>query len=121
MRSRNWTPLVLLLLVASCSGPPKPIEIEKFLQDFIGTDLALSPVTATETGFHSYQGVRLDEILDDYSDRGVKSLRLFFNSMHADAKKLDSPKLSAETRVDLQLIRRILRSATAGSRPDSNL
>ena len=105
MRLRSlWAPGFLLLLTG-CSGPPKPIEIEKFLQDFIGTDLALSPVSATETGFHSYQGVALDDILDDYGKRGVDGLRLFYNSMHTDAKKMDSPKLPAETRADLELIR----------------
>jgi uncharacterized protein (DUF885 family) len=105
MRLRSlWAPGFLLLLTG-CSGPPKPIEIEKFLQDFIGTDLALSPVSATETGFHSYQGVALDDILDDYGKRGVDGLRMFYNSMHTDAKKMDSPKLPAETRADLELIR----------------
>ena len=105
MRWRSFLAIALSLLLAGCSGTPKPIDIEKLLQDFIGTSLALSPVAATETGFHSYQGVELDGILDDYSSRGVDGMRLFYNSMHTDAKKLDSPKLPRESRADLELIR----------------
>jgi uncharacterized protein (DUF885 family) len=94
-----------MLFIASCGGPPKPIDIEKLLQDFIGADLAMSPVTATETGFHDYEGVNLDSILDDYSERGVRGYRVFYNTMHHSVDGLDSTKLGPETRADLALIR----------------
>jgi uncharacterized protein (DUF885 family) len=98
--------LAPVLLLASCSHQTKPIDIEKLLQDFIGADLAMSPVTATQMGFHNYEGVNLDSILDDYSERGIRGYRIFYNSMHVNAAKLDSTKLAPEVRVDLGLIRR---------------
>jgi uncharacterized protein (DUF885 family) len=98
--------LAPILLLASCSRQTKPIDIEKLLQDFIGADLAMSPVTATQMGFHNYEGVNLDSILDDYSEKGIRGYRIFYNSMHVNAVKLDSAKLPTEVRVDLGLIRR---------------
>jgi uncharacterized protein (DUF885 family) len=97
--------LPLLLAFASCNPEPKPIDVEKFLQDFIGSYLAMSPVTATQIGFHNYEGVNLDSILDDYSEKGVRGLRILYNSMHVDAGKLDSKRLSPEVREDFNLIR----------------
>jgi uncharacterized protein (DUF885 family) len=109
VRGRHLPVALLLapvLLLASCSHQTKPIDIEKLLQDFIGADLAMSPVTATQMGFHNYEGVNLDSILDDYSERGIRGYRIFYNSMHVNASKLDSTKLPPEVRVDLGLIRR---------------
>ena len=108
---RSLVAIGLSLLLASCSGTPRPIDIEKLLQDFIGTSLALSPILATETGFHSYQGVELDGILDDFSQRGIDGFRVFYNSMHTDARRMDSPKLPKETRADLELIRQYCEAA----------
>jgi uncharacterized protein (DUF885 family) len=106
MSSRRLFPfLMCLLLTVSCGGPPKPIDIEKLLQDFIGSDLAMSPVTATETGFHDYEGVNLDSILDDYSERGIRGFRIFYNTMHHNIDGLDSTKLDPETRADFALMR----------------
>lgn len=105
MRWRKACALPLLLIIGSCSHETRPIDVEKFLQDFIGAYLAMSPVTATQMGFHNYEGVNLDSILDDYTERGVRGLRIFYNSMHVDATKLDSNKLSPEVREDFKLIR----------------
>ena len=106
MFSRKLIALPLaLFFLASCGGPPKPIDIEKLLQDFIGADLAMSPVTATETGFHDYEGVNLDSILDDYTERGIRGYHVLYNTMHHSVDGLDSTKLGLETRADLALIR----------------
>lgn len=100
----------ILLLIATAwfatSCAVKPIDIEKLRQDFIGSALALSPINATQIGFHRYQEVNLDDILDDYSERGVQGMRIFLNTMHVDVGRMDSSKLDAGTRVDLDLIRK---------------
>ena len=100
----------ILLLIATAwfatSCAVKPIDIEKLRQDFIGSALALSPINATQIGFHRYQEVNLDDILDDYSERGVQGMRIFLNTMHVDVGRMDSSKLDTGTRVDLDLIRK---------------
>lgn len=93
------------LLLAGCSHQTKPIDVEKLLQDFIGATLAMTPVTATQTGFHNYEGVNLDSILDDYSEKGIRGFRILYNTMHVNASKLDSSKLAPEVRTDFALIR----------------
>src|SRR3954471_23527112 len=98
--------IAILLVLVSSSQNPKPIDIEKLLQDFIGADLAMSPVTATQMGFHNYEGVNLDVILDDYSEQGMRGYRIFYNTMHVNVDKMDSAKLAPEVRVDLDLIRK---------------
>ncbi|MGA8597078.1 MAG: DUF885 domain-containing protein [Bryobacteraceae bacterium] len=97
--------LPVLLVLASCNRGTSSADIEKFRQDFIETYLAMSPVNATQSGLHNYQGVNLDGILDDYSEKGVRGFRVFYNSMHVSADKLDSPTLAPEAREDLDLIR----------------
>ena len=105
MFSRKISWLCAGLLLSACSPQTKPIDVEKLLQDFIGASLAMSPVTATQVGFHNYEGVNLDSILDDYSPNGIRGLRIFYNTMHVNASKLDSKKLAPEVRTDFALIR----------------
>src|SRR6185312_14014049 len=61
---------------AICGGEPA------FWPDFLVAYLAMSPVTATQIGFHNYESVNLDSILDDYTPNGLRGLRIFYNSMH---------------------------------------
>lgn len=104
---KEWScaALCLCLLLSACSHETKPIDVEKLLQDFIGSTLAMQPVTATQVGFHNYEGVNLDSILDDYSERGIRGFRILYNTMHVNASKLDSIKLPPEVRADFALIR----------------
>ncbi len=106
----RWPKSVLVCCLwwvgTSCSHQTKPIDVEKLIQDFIGADLAMSPATATQIGFHNYEGVNLDSILDDFSEQGIRGYRIFYNTMHLNADKLDSTKLPLETRVDFDLIRK---------------
>lgn len=97
--------LCLGLLLTACSHETKPIDVEKLLQDFIGSTLAMQPITATQVGFHNYEGVNLDSILDDYSEKGIRGFRILYNTMHVNASKLDSTKLPPEVRADFALIR----------------
>src|SRR5713226_2517552 len=52
-------------------------DFSKLTEDFVYGSLALSPVSATQAGYHEHQGVRLDEKLDDFSPSGVDATRKF--------------------------------------------
>ena len=56
--------VILLVFLAGC-GPstPKTEPLEQLVQDFVYGSLALSPVTATATGYHEHNGAALDEML----------------------------------------------------------
>lgn len=72
---------------------------DKLTSDFVYGNLALSPTSATQAGYHTHSGVPLDEQLDDFSAAGIKASHDFDTDMQnrvamyekaaADAKTLD--------------------------------
>src|SRR6516164_8784975 len=61
--------LCLCFLLGSCSMSKTKSssagDFTKLTEDFVYGTLALSPITATQAGYHIHQGVALDETLDD--------------------------------------------------------
>jgi uncharacterized protein (DUF885 family) len=82
---------------------PKP-DFSKLTEDFVYGSLALSPVSATQAGYHENQGARLDEKLDDFSASGIEATREFYAGFHDRLAAIDSQTLSAEERADYQII-----------------
>jgi uncharacterized protein (DUF885 family) len=107
------TPLVLL---AACgqSGTPQPAaattgstpgDVEKLTDDFTRGVLALSPVSATQAGYHEHNGVTLDENLDDYSTAGIEEQRRFYQAIQKRLDALDAKSLDSEQQADLGIMR----------------
>ena len=79
-------------------------DFSKLTEDFVYGSLALSPVSATQAGYHEHQGVRLDEKLDDFSASGVDATRKFDSEFKDRLAAIDQQTLSAEERADYQII-----------------
>ncbi len=79
-------------------------DFSKLTEDFVYGSLALSPVSATQAGYHEHQGVRLDEKLDDFSPSGVDATRKFDAEFKDRLAAIDQRTLSAEERADYQII-----------------
>ena len=79
-------------------------DFSKLTEDFVYGSLALSPVSATQAGYHEHKGVRLDEKLDDFSSSGVETGRKFYAGFHERLATIDPQTLSAEERADYQII-----------------
>jgi len=79
-------------------------DFSKLTEDFVYGSLALSPVSATQAGYHEHQGVRLDEKLDDFSPSGVDATRKFDAEFKDRLAAIDQQTLSAEERADYQII-----------------
>jgi uncharacterized protein (DUF885 family) len=79
-------------------------DFSKLTEDFVYGSLALSPVSATQAGYHEHQGVRLDEKLDDFSPSGVEATRKFYAGFRDRLASIDQQALSAEERADYQII-----------------
>src|ERR1700680_4318043 len=95
-----------VFLVACCKTAPekqKP-DFSKLTEDFVYGSLALSPVSATQAGYHEHKGGRLDEKLDDFSASGVETGRKFYTGFHECLATIDPQMLSAEERGDYQII-----------------
>jgi len=86
-------------------------DFDKLTDDLLYGTLALSPVTATQTGYHEHNGVSLDEMLDDYSASGIDTQRKFYNDIQSRVNSLNPTSLDAEQRADLEIIKNQLQLA----------
>jgi uncharacterized protein (DUF885 family) len=80
------------------------LDFSKLTEDFVYGSLALSPVSATQAGYHEHAGVRLDERLDDFSAAGIEKERKFYAGFHDRLAAIDPRSLSVEDRADYQII-----------------
>jgi len=92
--------------MAGCKMTPEKQapDFSKLTEDFVYGSLALSPVSATQAGYHEHQGVKLDEKLDDFSPPGIEAARKFYAGFHDRLAAVDQQALSAEERADYQII-----------------
>jgi uncharacterized protein (DUF885 family) len=99
---------VSVFCLTSCKqaeAPPaaKP-DLSSLTDDFVYGTLALSPVSATATGYHEHKGVHLDEQLDDFSAAGIEQQHKFYSDFHNRLAAIQQDSLSAEDRADYQII-----------------
>ena len=106
--NKLWIVAVLAGLCMSCSETkPKTAsaDFDKLVDDFVYGSLALSPVSATATGYHSHNGVSIDEALDDLSPAGIEAGRKFFDEFDKRVTTLDQAALDKEQKADIGVIR----------------
>jgi uncharacterized protein (DUF885 family) len=96
---------ILLIGLAGCGTKPITTDFDKLSQDLIYGSLAFSPVTATATGYHTHNGIPLDELLDDYSPQGMAQQRGFYQSMQARVAAVDAASLDREQKADLEIMK----------------
>src|SRR6476646_10769851 len=80
-------------------------DFEKMTDDLIYGSLALSPVNATQTGYHEHNGVQLDEMIDDFSPAGIDAQRKFYEDFRNRADAWNAGSLDKEQGSDLQIIK----------------
>ncbi len=93
---------LLPLTLASCSSNS---DFNTLSRDLIYGSLALSPVSATATGYHRHNGIELDEKLDDYSTAGLEQQRKFYQGFQTRLAAMDPASLDQEQKADLELIK----------------
>ena len=104
---RHLFPFALFACLTACTQAPSPApqDSEKLTQDFIYGTLALSPVSATQAGYHQHDGTVLDDLLDDYSAAGLEKQRGFCKGIQDRANAMDAAKLDKEQKADLDIIK----------------
>src|SRR5205814_4474413 len=80
-------------------------DFDKLTDDLLYGSLALSPVSATQTGYHEHNGAALDEMLDDYSAAGIEAQRKFYEGFQGRVNALNPSALDKEQRADLEIIK----------------
>jgi uncharacterized protein (DUF885 family) len=97
--------LIVVILLAGCNRSSPAVQFDKLTEDFLYGSLALSPVSATATGYHVHNGVPLDELIDDYSAGGLDQQRAFYKDFQLRVASLDVSKLDKEQHVDLDMMK----------------
>jgi uncharacterized protein (DUF885 family) len=93
--------------VAGCSQAPPPapaFDFAAFSDNFTHGALALSPVSATQAGYHDHNGASLDEAIDDYSAAGLEAQRKFFQGIRDRVGAVNAATLDKEQQADVQII-----------------
>ena len=102
---RNWAfsaAVSALLTMGACSKPPS--DFAQATEDFVYSSLALSPVSATQAGYHLHQGVALDRELDDYSPQAMERQRSFYLGFRSRLAGFPADALTGEERADLRIM-----------------
>ncbi|HEY7187190.1 MAG TPA: DUF885 domain-containing protein [Vicinamibacterales bacterium] len=98
-----------LCLVGGCSrttpSQPGAPEFDKLTDEFTRGVLALSPVSATQAGYHEHNGTKLDEQLDDFSAAGIDAQRRFYQDIQGRLTSLNAAPLDREQQADRQILR----------------
>src|ERR1700686_2218333 len=102
---RSPTVAVLFLVVTACRMPGEKQDLNQLTEEFIYSSLALTPVTATGVGYHVHNGTRLDELLDDYSFRGIREQHRFYANFTDRLDRIQPETLSAEDRADYRILK----------------
>jgi uncharacterized protein (DUF885 family) len=104
---RHLLPFALFVCLTACTQAPSPApqDSSKLTEDFIYGTLALSPVSATQAGYHRHNGTTLDDLLDDYSAPGLEQQRGFCKGIQDRAGAMDAAKLDKEQNADLDIIK----------------
>jgi uncharacterized protein (DUF885 family) len=98
-----------MVFLMSCGTKEPPAtsaaDFDKLVDDFVYGSLALSPVSATATGYHQHNGVSMDEALDDLSPAGIEAGRKFAQDFEQRLAKLAPATLDKEQTADVGIIR----------------
>ena len=108
MRSLSSILIPLSILIALCAtlaGSSGEEQVRTLAENFVHDSLAFTPSTATSQGYHVHHGIRLDELLEDYSQAGIDRARSFYQQSLSDVNRARSRQLTPEMNADLDVIR----------------
>ena len=97
-------PLLLLVLAAGCGKSPSK-KLAQLTDEFVTGALAASPSYATSSGLHLYQGMKLDEMLDDVSPQAVDKQHRFYEKYRDELAAIETAQLGPEEKADYDIIR----------------
>jgi uncharacterized protein (DUF885 family) len=95
--------LLFLVLSVGCRKTPQE-KLAQLTDEYVYGSLALSPAAATAAGLHSYQGTKLDDLLDDVSPAAIEKQRVFHHKYRDQLASLQTDGLSAEEKADVSIL-----------------
>jgi uncharacterized protein (DUF885 family) len=91
--------VALLILACGCGKNPSE-KLAQVSQEFVYGVLAASPSAATAAGLHLYEGVKLDDLLDDVSPAAIEKQRRFYEKYRDKLAEIKVDQLTAEEKAD---------------------
>src|SRR5206468_1673372 len=79
-------------------------KLARISEEFVYGALAFSPSNATATGLHEYQGVKLDDILDDVSSSSFEKQRRFYDKYREQLAQIKVDELAPEDKADYAIL-----------------
>jgi uncharacterized protein (DUF885 family) len=96
-------PVVLSLLTAGCAKSPRE-RLALATEEFVYGTLAASPAAATAAGLHTYQGIKLDLMLDDISGAAFEKQRRFYEKYRDTLNQIKTAELTPEEKADFDIL-----------------
>ncbi len=109
----RWLALLLVTVpLMSQTGATKsskaPEQFDQVAAQFMYDSLALSPVNASQAGYHKHvaagKTVELDAVLDDLGPQGFAAQRAFYQNWQQRFRDIDRSALGQEQAADWQLV-----------------
>src|SRR5262245_2632063 len=95
--------LAAILLAAGCGKSP-PEKLVQLSDEFVNQALAFSPSAATAAGLHDFQGMKLDEMLDDVGPASLDKQLRFYEKCRERLSAIKPDALSAEEQADYAIL-----------------
>src|SRR5712692_7467873 len=95
--------LLPILLLAGCGKNPSE-KVAQISEEFVYGALAFSPSAATGAGLHTYQGVNLDEALDDLGPAAMEKQRKFYEKYRDKLAAIKPEQLTPEDKADYTIL-----------------
>ena len=92
--------VLAMVLIAGCAGWAPGPSFDSIAEEFVYGTLALSPASATQSGYHQHQG----KTLDDFSAAGIAAQRQFYTGFRARLDKWNASRLTPGERADFQIL-----------------
>ena len=102
MRNRTFV-LAAVMLLPGCSKSLSD-KLADLSDEFVTQSLAFSPSAATAAGLHSFQGIKLDEMLDDVSSASLDKQRRFYEKSRDRLAEIKPAALSPEEQADYAIL-----------------
>jgi uncharacterized protein (DUF885 family) len=96
---------ILMAVSATLAGRSGEEHVRTLVENFIHETLALTPSRATSQGYHVHHGIRLDELLQDYSPAGINRARAFYQRSLSDVNRARRVQLAPEMNADLDVMK----------------
>lgn len=100
--------VLITLFLTSCGRQNEKLEMGKLVEQFVYQSLAFSPSAATAAGYHSHNGIPLDQLLDDMSEQSFAEQRQFYMATKEELHKIPQDSADPEADADGMIIRNLV-------------